>query len=34
VTLVTGDIARVIVDVSGEPFVHEVAGMDRIMARE
>ncbi|MFC7228701.1 sulfatase-like hydrolase/transferase [Salinirubellus salinus] len=30
----TGDIARVTVDVSGEPFVHEEAELDRIMARE
>jgi len=30
----TGDIARVTVDVSGEPFVHEEAEMDRIMAQE
>jgi len=30
----TGDIARVTVDVSGEPFVLEEAEMDRIMARE
>ncbi|HKJ58190.1 MAG TPA: arylsulfatase, partial [Halobacteriales archaeon] len=30
----TGDIARVTVDVSGEPFVHEEKVMDRLMARE
>jgi arylsulfatase len=30
----TGDIARVTVDISGEPFVHEEAELDRIMARE
>jgi arylsulfatase len=30
----TGDVARVTVDVSGEPFVHEEAELDRIMARE
>ena len=30
----TGDITRVTVDVSGEPFVHEEAELDRIMARE
>jgi arylsulfatase len=30
----TGDITHVTVDVSGEPFVHEEAEMDRIMARE
>ncbi|KAB1190579.1 sulfatase-like hydrolase/transferase [Haloferax sp. MBLA0076] len=30
----TGDITRVTVDVSGEPFVHEEAEMDQIMARE
>jgi arylsulfatase len=30
----TGDIARVTVDVSGEPFVHEEKEMDRLMARE
>ncbi|WP_254279960.1 arylsulfatase [Haloarcula marina] len=30
----TGDIARVTVDVSGEPFVHADKEMDRIMARE
>ncbi|WP_318571076.1 hypothetical protein [Salinigranum marinum] len=30
----TGDIARVTVDVSGEPFVHEEKEMDRPMARE
>ncbi|MFC6976663.1 hypothetical protein ACFQL1_21345 [Halomicroarcula sp. GCM10025709] len=30
----TGDIARVVVDVSGEPFVHEEKEMDRLMARE
>jgi arylsulfatase len=30
----TGDIARVTVDVSGEPFVHEETEMERIMARE
>ncbi|WP_313695282.1 arylsulfatase [Halorarum halobium] len=30
----TGDIARVTVDVSGEPFVHEDKEMDRILARE
>ncbi|MFC6976665.1 hypothetical protein ACFQL1_21360 [Halomicroarcula sp. GCM10025709] len=30
----TGDIARVVVDVSGEPFVHEEKEMDRLMAQE
>jgi arylsulfatase len=30
----TGDIARVTVDVSGEPFVVEEKEMDRLMARE
>ncbi|WP_411966054.1 sulfatase-like hydrolase/transferase [Haloferax sp. YSMS24] len=30
----TGDLTRVTVDVSGEPFVHEEAEMDQIMARE
>jgi arylsulfatase len=30
----TGDIARVTVDVSGEPFVHEGKEIDRLMARE
>jgi arylsulfatase len=30
----TGDIARVTVDVSGEPFVDHEAELDRIMARE
>lgn len=30
----TGDIDRVTVDVSGEPFVHHEAEMDRILARE
>ncbi|EJN57611.1 arylsulfatase [Halogranum rubrum] len=30
----TGDISRVTVDVSGEPFVHEEAEMDILMARE
>ncbi len=30
----TGDITRVTVDVSGEPFVHHEAAMDQIMARE
>ncbi|WP_158059214.1 arylsulfatase [Halorussus halophilus] len=30
----TGDLTRVTVDVSGEPFVHPETAMDRIMARE
>ncbi|KTG11546.1 arylsulfatase [Haloprofundus marisrubri] len=30
----TGVIARVTVDVSGEPFVHEAAEVDRLMAQE
>ena len=30
----TGDLTRAIVDVSGDPFAHHEAEMDRVMARE